>query len=131
MKPNSDYYLHHIKLDCMIFRHCLRGKFTLAYAEIGIQELKDAISMIMFFFLSIDAKVNIKNLKAKLVQSKFISADYDLTIDNLKTLLNERFEHIDFAQAKEDVLPFVKDKPKLDLWSKEFFKEITKNLKAI
>lgn len=40
------------------------------------------------FFLSIGAKVNIKNLKAKLVQSKFISADYDLTIDNLKNLLN-------------------------------------------
>ncbi len=83
------------------------------------------------FFLSIGAKVNIENLKAKLVQSKFISADYDLTIDNLKTLLNERFEDIDFAKAKEDVLPFVKDKSKLDLWSKEFFKEITKNLKGV
>lgn len=83
------------------------------------------------FFLSIGAKVNIENLKAKLEQSKFISADYDLTIDNLKILLNERFEDIDFAQAKEDVLPFVKDKSKLDLWSKEFFKEITKNLKAV
>ena len=35
------------------------------------------------FFLSIDAKVNLENLKAKLVQSKFINEDYDLTIDNL------------------------------------------------
>ena len=35
---------------------------------------------------------------------------------------------MDFAQAKEDVLPFVKDKSKLDLWSKEFFIEITKTL---
>ncbi|MBO5850993.1 MAG: hypothetical protein J6R29_01525 [Clostridia bacterium] len=37
-------------------------------------------------------------------------------------------EKLDFAQAKEDVLPFVKDKSKLDLWSKEFFIEITKQL---
>ncbi len=80
------------------------------------------------FFLAMGAKVNLVNLKAKLVQSKYIAEDYDLTIENLKTLLNERFSNIDFAQAREDVLPFVKDKSKLDLWSKEFFIEITKNL---
>ena len=80
------------------------------------------------FFLAMGAKVNLVNLKAKLVQSKFIAEDYDLTIENLKTLLNERFSNMDFAQAKEDVRPFVKDKSKLDLWSKEFFIEITKQL---
>lgn len=83
------------------------------------------------FFLSIGAKVNLQNLKAKLVQSKFINEDYDLTIENLKSLLNERFEHLNFEHAKQDVLPFVKDKSKLDLWSKEFFVEITKNLRAV
>lgn len=82
------------------------------------------------FFLSIGAKVNLNNLKAKLVQSNFISEDYDLTIENLKALLNERFENLDIEQAKEDVLPFIKDQSKLDLWSKEFFKEITKSLQA-
>jgi len=83
------------------------------------------------FFLSIGAKVNLQNLKAKLVQSKAINEDYNLTIENLKSLLNERFSNIDFKQAKEDVLPFVKDKSKLDLWSKEFFVEITKKLQAV
>ena len=78
------------------------------------------------FFLSMGAKVNLENLKAKLVQSKFIDEDYDLTIDNLKHLLNQRFDNMDFNQAKEDVLPFIKDKSKLDLWSRELFKEITK-----
>ena len=81
------------------------------------------------FFLAMGSKVNLVNLKAKLVQSKYISEDYDLTIENLKMLLYERFSKIDFAQAREDVLPFVKDKSKLDLWNKEFFIEITKQLK--
>lgn len=80
------------------------------------------------FFLSMGAKVNLKNLKSKLVQSNFISEDYNLTIENLKILLNERFSNVDFAQAKEDVLPFVRDKSKLELWSKDFFIEITKQL---
>ena len=83
------------------------------------------------FFLSIGAKVNLENLKAKLVQSKFINENYDLTIDNLKALLNERFESLDIEQAKQDVLPFIKDKTKLDLWSKEFFIEITKKLQSV
>ena len=83
------------------------------------------------FFLSIGARVNLENLKAKLVQSKFINEDYDLTIDNLKALLNERFESLDIEQAKQDVLPFIKDKTKLDLWSKEFFIEITKKLQSV
>lgn len=82
------------------------------------------------FFLSIGAPVNLNNLKAKLVQSNYINEDYDLTIDNLKSLLNERFANMDFEQAKEDVMPFIKDKAKLELWSKEFFIEITKKLKS-
>lgn len=83
------------------------------------------------FFLSIGARVNLENLKAKLVQSKFINEDYDLTIDNLKALLSERFENLDIEQAKQDVLPFIKDKTKLDLWSKEFFIEITEKLQSV
>lgn len=80
------------------------------------------------FFLSMGASVNLENLKAKLVQSSFIKEDYDLSIENLKLLLNERFSNMDFEQAKDDVLPFIRDKSKLDLWSKEFFIEITKSL---
>ena len=74
------------------------------------------------------AKVNLVNLKAKLVQSNYIPEDYNLTIENLRALLTERFSNMDFTQAKEDVLPFVKDKTKLDIWGKEFFIEITKQL---
>ncbi len=83
------------------------------------------------FFLSIGAKVNLKNLKAKLIQSNYISEDYDLNLDNLKKLLNKRFENLNIEQAKQDVLPFIKDKSKLDLWSEEFFKTITQNLKVV
>lgn len=81
------------------------------------------------FFLSIGATVNLEHLKARLIQSGFIDKDFDLSIERLRALLNERFSNIDFDQAKEDVLPFIKDKTKLDLWSKEFFIEITKGLK--
>lgn len=83
------------------------------------------------FFISLGAKVNLDNLKSRLIQSEYISEDYILTIDSLKKLLFERFEQLDIEQAKQDVFPFVKDKSKLELWSKEFFIEITKNLKSV
>lgn len=43
----------------------------------------------------------------------------------LKQMLCERFEHIDFSDAKKDVSKFIGDKHKLDLWSPEFFTSIT------
>ena len=45
-------------------------------------------------------------------------------------MLKERFEMINYEQAKQDVLPFIAESHKLDLWSKDFFIDITKNLQV-
>lgn len=79
------------------------------------------------FYLSHNAAINMKHLKARLVDSEFIKEDFDFTYETLLSMLNDRFSVIDYKQAKEDVIPFIKDKSKLDLWSKEFFMEITKS----
>ena len=80
------------------------------------------------FYLAKGAAVNLAHLKARLVDSGFIGEEYPLDRDSLIGLLNERFASIDYEQAKQDVLPFIKDKSKLNLWSAEFFTDITKNL---
>ena len=64
-------------------------------------------------------------LKYRLAQSGFIDTDYELTKESLINLLHQRFDEIDFEEAKKDVAPFIPNLTKLDLWSKEFFKEIT------
>lgn len=81
------------------------------------------------FFLSMDVPVNIKHLKARLIQSNYIKADYDLNEESLKDLLNRRFNEVDFEAAKKDVLPFINNIDSLSLWSKDLFKEITKKIK--
>ena len=80
------------------------------------------------FYLAKGAAVNLEHLKARLVDSGFIGEEYPLDRDSLIGLLNERFASIDYEQAKQDVLPFIKDKSKLNLWSAEFFTDITKKL---
>ena len=74
--------------------------------------------------------VNMPHLKARLVDSGFIDKDFNLTREALISMLNERFSAIDYEQAKQDVIPFIKDKTNLDIWSTEFFTEITKGLNA-
>lgn len=81
------------------------------------------------FYLSKGATLNTENLKARLVQSDRWEDGKNFTIADAKKLLCERFEAIDYAHAKEDVIPFIKDKASLDLWSADFFKQITENLK--
>ena len=82
----------------------------------------------LVFYISKSAKVNLKHLQARFIDSKFLRPDEPFDINILKGMLRTHFENIDFSQAKEDVLPFIKDKHKLDLWSKDFFVAITENI---
>lgn len=81
------------------------------------------------FYLQRDAQVNLPHLKERLVQSNAFNPNEELTINRLKEMLNDRFENIDYENAKKDVIDFIKDKSLLNLWNKEFFKAITQNLK--
>ena len=81
------------------------------------------------FYLSRGAALNTEHLKARLVQSDAWKQEDEFTIDDAKKLLCSRFDTMDFEQAKEDVRPFIKDTGSLSLWSADFFKQITDNLK--
>ena len=81
------------------------------------------------FFLSKGAHLNTEHLKARLVQSGVWNAGDSFTVEDAKHLLCERFETIDYAQAKEDVLPFLKNGSSLDIWSADFFRQITEGIR--
>ncbi len=80
------------------------------------------------FFLSQSTPVNVKHLQARLIQSDFIDAHEVLSLGDVKRFLIQRFETIDYHQAKEDVMPFIRDSQSLDVWSPGFFKTITDQL---
>ena len=44
-------------------------------------------------------------------------------------VLCDRFAAIDYAQAREDVRPFIRDASPLNLWSADFFCQITEELR--
>lgn len=81
------------------------------------------------FFLANDSSVNIELIKNKLVKSNYIKKDSDFNISILKELLIKKFNEINYTDAKEDVIPFIKNIDNLNIWSKEFFINITQKLK--
>lgn len=80
------------------------------------------------FYRSRNIAINRKHLRERLLQSGFIKPDSECTIDDIKEFLYNRFDSIDFSQAKRDVEPFIHDTSSIDLWSAEFFKQITEGL---
>lgn len=83
------------------------------------------------FYLSRKSKYNLPHLREKLIDSSFIDKETKLDNDDVKRILIDRFNEIDFEAAKNDVVPFIKDTNVLDIWSKEFFVDITTNLLSI
>ena len=81
------------------------------------------------FYLSRNASLNLPHLKARLVQSGAWDPEKDLSIEDTRDLLFSRFDSIDFENAKNDVRPFIRDTDSLNIWSADFFKQITSNLR--
>lgn len=83
------------------------------------------------FYLSRGAAVNQKHLRERLIDSGFISADADCSLDEIKKMLEDRFGSIDYVQARQDVKPFIHDTSVLEIWSADFFKQITSGLTVV
>lgn len=82
------------------------------------------------FYLSKNISVNLELVKEKLIDSNVLKGNDNFDINVLKEMLTAKFNEINYNDAKEDVIAFIEDKDSLNLWAKEFFIEITKNLNA-
>jgi hypothetical protein len=43
-------------------------------------------------------------------------------------MLSQKFADLDYDTVKKDVIPFVPNPSVLDIWNKEFFQSITKDM---
>lgn len=81
------------------------------------------------WYLGKGVPCHLSHLQARMEQSgHWDGAELDLPV--LKARLQERFEEIDFEQAKEDVRPFIRDPDALALWSSEFFVSLLDRLEG-
>ncbi len=85
----------------------------------------------LIWFIGRRIPCRIEYLTEKMVQTGHWKREDTLDKDILLELLEEKFKTVDFEQVKRDVLPFLKDKQELALWSAEFFLGIIKDLEVI
>lgn len=81
------------------------------------------------FFIANNSSVNIDLVRNKLLESNYINSKENFNIDILKDLLIKKFKEIDYSDAKDDVIPFINNIDSLNVWSSEFFINITNKLK--
>ena len=80
------------------------------------------------FYLSRKIPVNLAHLNARLEDSGFIADGKQMTLPDIQKALCDRFVAIDYANAKQDALPFIKNPASVNVWSAEFFTSITRDL---
>lgn len=77
------------------------------------------------WYLSQGTNFEIDHLEQRMRQSGHWNKETPLLREDVKQLLIERFSSTDFIQAKEDVIPFIQNPGKTDIWSEDFFIGIT------
>ena len=59
-------------------------------------------------------------------QTGHLSTNETLNKEKTLELLINKFKVINYKQAREDILPFIKNTDKIKIWSETFFNSITK-----
>jgi hypothetical protein len=79
------------------------------------------------WFVGRRVPVNLPHLEARMLQTGHPGTG-TLNLQDLKSLLNERFEQVDLAAAANEVRPFLRDSREIALWSEAFFKDLVTRL---
>lgn len=69
--------------------------------------------------------LNLEHLTARAIASGNIEKDAPIDETSLRKMLVQKIETLDVEMAKNDVAGFIKDQRVLDIWSKEYFLELS------
>ncbi len=64
-------------------------------------------------------------------QSGHWESEGPLDVVSFNDLLLQAIENLDVDQAREEVLPFVREPAALDVWSRDFFTEVMKRVQLV
>ncbi len=73
------------------------------------------------WFIAKAVPLHLGHLEARMRQSNNWRGKEQLSQEHFRKLLEAKIEALSIENAKSDILPFLRDKRQVDLWSKEFF----------
>ena len=85
----------------------------------------------LIWYVSKQIPLHLGHLEQRMRQSGHFSESDSLSEERLKDLIAKRIATISIDEAKEDILPFVRDPSVLAVWSPEFFTALAERIKTI
>ena len=76
-------------------------------------------------------EIHLSHLEERMRQSGHWDAECPLDVVSFDDLLLEAIANLDVDQAREEVLPFVREPAALDIWSRDFFTEVMKRVQPV
>lgn len=76
-------------------------------------------------------EIHLSHLEERMRQSGHWDAEGPLDVASFDDLLLEAIANLDVDQAREEVLPFVREPASLDIWSRDFFTEVMKRVQPV
>lgn len=76
-------------------------------------------------------QMRLSHLEARMRQSGHWDEERPLDEKSWRRLVESRIETLDVDQAREETVRFVYDKRSLELWSRDFFREVARRIKVV
>lgn len=76
-------------------------------------------------------QLHLAHLEQRMRQTGHWTGEGQLTPPAFTGLLYEAIDRLDVDQARRDVAPFVKDRETLAIWSRDFFRDVTRRIKIV
>ncbi len=129
-ETEAKYLLNPIPFSVNTYKlpHLFAGKMHAVLCRDWKTRVKGRDWYDFIWYIGKNVPLNLNHLEKRLQQTGHVSASESFTAQAFKELLFERIETIDFEKAKEDVFPFLKDQAAMNVWSREFFMEISKRI---
>ena len=73
-------------------------------------------------------QLHLEHLEQRMIQSGHLKKTQPLTAEKLSVIAETVIEKLDVNQARREVEPFVKDPETLTIWSRDFFRDVIRQI---
>lgn len=106
----------------------LAGKMDAVLSRGWVNRIKGRDWYDFAFLVKKKVPLSLTHLESRLRQKGFYQEGKALGERTFLGMLDKRIAEVDFNKAKEDVMPFLMDVREVDVWSKEYFHHVRRNL---
>lgn len=85
----------------------------------------------LVWYASHHPQLHLDHLEQRMIQSRHVKEGNRLTKEKFFLLTSSAIDKLDINQVKKEVEPFVKNPDALQVWSKEFFRDVVKRIVVV